>query len=63
MCSLQEVGHSEVHVPAAASRTTGSAHAASSYFTRFARLLTSYRRINESVKDSRYSETMPLVPR
>jgi hypothetical protein len=43
--SLLEVGHSEVH-SVAASPTTGSAHAALSFFTRSTRLLTSYRRIN-----------------
>jgi hypothetical protein len=46
VCSLQEVGHSEVHMPAAASRTTGSAHAVSLFFTRLTRLFTSYCRIN-----------------
>jgi hypothetical protein len=47
-----------VHTPAAACRTTGSAHAASLFFTRFTRLLTSYRRINAGSNGFNRSHTL-----
>ncbi len=45
---------------ASASRTTGSAHAASLFFTKFTRLLTSYRRISAGLNGFSRSQTASI---
>jgi hypothetical protein len=58
----QVVATAHGHPPATVARTTGSTHAASSFFTRFTRLLTSYRRINAGLNSSAASSLCQCHP-